>query len=113
MAAIFGEHGYQLMPNLFGKLLQLIQCQFLDMNRTVHHFEISAHNRNCSDDVLDGRCQESIGRQAPLLRLFVNRQRLQFHLACRIFFQLLNLQLRFGQLILTNLGQVRAFRVLT
>jgi len=29
MAAIFGEHGYQLMPNLFGKLLQLIQCQFL------------------------------------------------------------------------------------
>src|SRR6266478_5179903 len=52
-------------------------------------------------------------RPRPLLRLFVNGQRLEFHLACRIFFQLLNLYLRFGQLILTHFGQVRAFRVLT
>jgi hypothetical protein len=31
------------MPDFFGQLLQLFQRQLLDVRRTVHHLEISAH----------------------------------------------------------------------
>src|SRR2546422_6273118 len=64
MSAIFGEHGDQLVPNLFGQLLQLVQCQFFDMNRTVHHFEISAHRKNWSGGVLE---RWSVGFNTPKL----------------------------------------------
>src|SRR5215470_10319456 len=43
MAAVSGQNGDQFMPDLLGKLLQLRQRQFLDVQRRVHHFQISAH----------------------------------------------------------------------
>src|SRR5882757_6121503 len=44
MPAIFGQNGNQFTADLLSKLMQLRQRQFLDVQRRVHHFEISTHN---------------------------------------------------------------------
>jgi len=44
MPAIFGQNGNQFTADLLGKLMQLRQRQFLDVQGRVNHFEISAHN---------------------------------------------------------------------
>ena len=56
--AVLGQDGDQLMPDLLRQLLQLVQCQFLDVRRTVHHLEISAHVwvwEECNIGVLESR----------------------------------------------------------
>ncbi len=44
MAAILGQHGDQLVPDFAGQLLQLLQREFLDVQRFGHHVEVSAHS---------------------------------------------------------------------
>ena len=46
VAAVFRQDRDQFLANFFGQRLQLVQRQFLDMNRTVHHLKISAHRKN-------------------------------------------------------------------
>src|SRR5262245_5516735 len=43
MAAVLGEHGDQLMADVFGQLSQLFQRQFFYVRWIVHHFQITTH----------------------------------------------------------------------
>src|SRR5262245_7572708 len=43
MTAILRQHGDHLLTDFRGELLQLFNCQLLQMNRTIHHIEVSAH----------------------------------------------------------------------
>ncbi len=44
VAAVFGQHRDQFMPDFLGQLLELFQRQFFDVDRVVNHVEISVHN---------------------------------------------------------------------
>src|SRR5271154_1705316 len=44
MTPVPGQHGYKLPADFLGECAQLIQRQLLDVHRTVHHLQISAHS---------------------------------------------------------------------
>ena len=45
MAAVFRKDSDQFVADFLGQLLQLVQLEFLDVFRTVHHVEVSVHKR--------------------------------------------------------------------
>ncbi len=49
MTAVFGKDGDQLLADFFGQLLQLVQLEFPDVFRTVHHVEVSVHKRRTGE----------------------------------------------------------------
>ena len=45
VAAVFGKDGDEFVADFLGQLLQLVQLEFLDVFRAVHHVEVSVHRR--------------------------------------------------------------------
>ena len=54
MPSVFGENGDEFLADFLGQLLQLVQLQFLDMFRAVHHVEVSVHKQGRRGQWRDG-----------------------------------------------------------
>ena len=49
MTAVFGKDGDEFASNFLGQLLQLVELEFPDVFRTVHHVEVSVHKRRTGE----------------------------------------------------------------
>src|SRR5437867_6178097 len=60
VATVFGEGSNEFLPDFLSKFMQLGQRQFFDMDRAVHHLEISAHIMKWRVGVRSNRVLEAI-----------------------------------------------------
>ena len=131
VTAVFGKDRDQLLADFFGELLQLVELQFLDVFRTVHHVEVSVHKQRtgngsagvrsdeeesgsllpCAKNPMRHGCDGRLSNSGRLFRSGIVREvdGLKREFASGVAFQLLDLQLGFSQLGLADFGQPRAF----